>query len=698
MNVKTRIILITILVSLFVWVACITFVLTFFHQTVNITNLTPNQIALIVSTLIIVLLAALSVGLIVSRMTVQRQKVLEALKESEERVRTLSDATFEGIFILDVDILLEANDSGAKMLDLKPSEIPGKLFIDYISIESRELVKNNIQKSYAEPYEAVLQRRENAIFLAELQNRDATYKSKKVKVVSVRDITERKKAEEALRTSELNFRNSMDNSPLGICIWSTQGKAIYVNQKLLDIYGYENPEEYQSKSPQERFTTESYQEYLLRAEEAKHGKEPEHYQVSIICKDGDIRYLDVFSKKVFWNGEYQLQLLYTDITIHKKAEEALRTSELNFRASLDNSPLGIRISEINNNTLYANQALMDIFGYKNIDEVKVTPPQEHYSKECYADYLNMREKYGRSEVMPDQVDIDIIRKDGTVRHLQALFKVIIWDGKKQFQTIYNDITERKRAEDALKASEARFRQLTEELKRQNDQKTEFLHHIAHELKTPLTAVIASSEILTSKDSNTISLEQKNLLLNNINRSVWIMDETVNGLLDQAKIQIGQLSLNLEPINLKEKIMALTSQILPLFKNRQQSIEIEIPNVLPLVKGDQKHVTQVILNLLSNANKFSSTGGEIIIRVREQNNMVLVEVKDSAPPINETDRQNLFEPYHRGGSLEVQRRVPGLGLGLAISKNLVTLMGGEIGVITDGENGNTFFFTLPIWRD
>jgi PAS domain S-box-containing protein len=264
--------------------------------------------------------------------------------------------------------------------------------------------------------------------------------------------------------------------------------------------------------------------------------------------------------------------------------------------------------------------------------------------------------------------------------------------------ILRDITERKRAEEALVESEGRYRLLAKELKQQNDQMTEFLHAITHELRTPLTAITASAELLISDDTDTISPEQKQHLLSNINQSAWMMDSTVEELLDLAKIQIGRVELRLEPIVMREIIDSLASQLSPLFENKQQSVEIRIPKKLPEVKGDQKRVTQVILNILSNANKYSINGGHIGIFAREQNNMVQIEVKDTAPLINETERAKLFMPYFRGGSTEDQKRLPGLGLGLAISKSLVTLMGGEIGVTSEEGRGNTFYFTLPIWKD
>jgi len=162
----------------------------------------------------------------------------------------------------------------------------------------------------------------------------------------------------------------------------------------------------------------------------------------------------------FGEATYCIASLH-EFTELKETEEALKASEKNFHNSLDNSAVGIRISDIDNNTLYANQALLDIFGYKNLDEVKVKSPQGYYSPKCYAEYLEMREKYGRGEIIPDQVDIDIVRKDGTTRHLQASFKIVLWDGKPQYQTLYNDITERKLIEEALKASEMKYRMIVE---------------------------------------------------------------------------------------------------------------------------------------------------------------------------------------------------------------------------------------------
>jgi two-component system NtrC family sensor kinase len=123
--------------------------------------------------------------------------------------------------------------------------------------------------------------------------------------------------------------------------------------------------------------------------------------------------------------------------------------------------LGIRISDIDNTTLYSNQTLLDIFGYENMDELKSTPPQEYYSPESYADYLKMMGKYGRGEIIPNKIDIDIIRKDGAIRHLQALFKEVFWDGKQQYQSLYNDITENKKIEVALRESEEKYRTIFE---------------------------------------------------------------------------------------------------------------------------------------------------------------------------------------------------------------------------------------------
>lgn len=263
--------------------------------------------------------------------------------------------------------------------------------------------------------------------------------------------------------------------------------------------------------------------------------------------------------------------------------------------------------------------------------------------------------------------------------------------------ILREVTERKRAEEALLESEGRYRQLAKELKQRNEQMTGFLHSITHELRTPLTAITASAELLISDETNSISPEQQKHLLQNINQSAWMMDATVGDLLDLARIQIGRIELRLEPIVLREIIDSLASQLGPLFENKQQTVKIVIPGKLRLIKGDRKRVTQVILNILSNANKYSVNGGHISIFASDQNNMVRIEVKDTAPIINETERANIFEPYFRGGSTEEQQRLPGLGLGLAISKSLVTLMGGKIGMTSEVGVGNTFYFTLPIWK-
>jgi PAS domain S-box-containing protein len=160
-------------------------------------------------------------------------------------------------------------------------------------------------------------------------------------------------------------------------------------------------------------------------------------------------------------------------------EYSLRKSEENFRHSLDDSPLGVRIVSAEGETLYANKAILDIYGYDNIDELRNTPLQKRYTQESYADFKLRREKRAKGESGPSEYEINIIRKDGETRHINTLRKEIFWNGKKQSQVIYQDTTERRKAEAKLKE--------TLETLRRSIKTTIQVLGIASEARDPYTA-------------------------------------------------------------------------------------------------------------------------------------------------------------------------------------------------------------------
>jgi diguanylate cyclase (GGDEF)-like protein/PAS domain S-box-containing protein len=272
----------------------------------------------------------------------------------------------------------------------------------------------------------------------------------------------RGQVENALKASEQNFRNSLDQSLNGVRISDNNDRTSYVNRAFLDIFGYENIDEVIKSPPPEHYTPEAHADWAVRHEKLLRGEPmPKQIDIDIIRKDGAVRNLEVSMRSVFWDGRQQNQTLYHDITERKQVETALKLSEQNFRNSMDGSIIGIRISDKHDYTSYANKALLEIFGYQNIEEVRAKPPQEFYSPEAHANWVLRHERLLRGEPMPKRVDIDIIRKDGTRRYLDVSMRDVFWDGKQQFQTLYNDITERKAAESALYESEEKYRLIVE---------------------------------------------------------------------------------------------------------------------------------------------------------------------------------------------------------------------------------------------
>jgi len=237
------------------------------------------------------------------------------------------------------------------------------------------------------------------------------------------------------------------------------------------------------------------------------------------------------------------------------------------------------------------------------------------------------------------------------------------------------------------------RTMRKELEKLDEQKTEFLHSVGHELKTPLTAIISSSELMSEGSSIARSLRER--LINNIRESAWSMDRKVAELLDLARMQIGELKIEIKPLEMGRVITEVASQLHILFEKKEQTLTLEIPDSLPKVNADREKLEQVLFNLLSNANKFSPSGSNVILRAREVDRRIIVEVEDAAPAVTKEDKKKLFDPYYRGEDADKRQRFSGLGLGLAISRRLVELHQGEIWVESKPTKGNTFAFSLPV---
>jgi PAS domain S-box-containing protein len=152
-----------------------------------------------------------------------------------------------------------------------------------------------------------------------------------------------------------------------------------------------------------------------------------------------------------------------NITERKQAEETLRLEKVNFRHSLDDSPLGVRIATIEGNTIYANKALLNFYGYDSLEELQKTPLKKRYTSESYAEAQKRKHQRERSDLNATDYEISINRKNGEIHHLQVFRKEVLWDGLRQFQIIYNDITERLQAEDEIRKSKKLLEDLNKHL-------------------------------------------------------------------------------------------------------------------------------------------------------------------------------------------------------------------------------------------
>jgi two-component system, OmpR family, aerobic respiration control sensor histidine kinase ArcB len=282
-------------------------------------------------------------------------------------------------------------------------------------------------------------------------------------------------------------------------------------------------------------------------------------------------------------------------------------------------------------------------------------------------------------------------KDGVLRDADVAVGLITFEGSTASIVTIRDITERKMNRLQLEALYNEERQLRNSLQEEIENRSKYTRALVHELKTPLTAILSSSELLEAEIQDKILLA----LIKNVRSASLTLEHRTNELIELACGEIGILNVEYELLDLAKLTREIAEEIKPLISEKGLALITEISDEL-IVKGDLKRLSQVIANLLRNAVKYTNHGKIIIRAASNDSDMILVQITDTGCGIEKKQMEHLFDPYRRPaqGGLNYS----GLGMGLALSKLYIELHKGKIWAESEPGRGSIFSFSIPLCKD
>ncbi|HKR63744.1 MAG TPA: HAMP domain-containing sensor histidine kinase, partial [Thermoanaerobaculia bacterium] len=259
----------------------------------------------------------------------------------------------------------------------------------------------------------------------------------------------------------------------------------------------------------------------------------------------------------------------------------------------------------------------------------------------------------------------------------------------EFRSVAEKLEETSRE---LRRREDELRLQTEKAIRASRHKSDFLAKMSHELRTPLNSIIGFSDLLTEQEE-TIASQKRLAFLENVGNSAKHLLKMINDLLDIAKVESGKLKLHLENVDLRMSIANTVATTQPLFVRKSQEVDVHTPDEPMLLRADAGRIEQVLLNLLSNANKFTGDGERITVSGAAEDGAWRIDIADRGIGISADDQQRIFDEFEQVTSAGPLHST-GTGLGLALARRFVEAHGGTISVASALGAGSTFTVRLP----
>jgi PAS domain S-box-containing protein len=364
------------------------------------------------------------------------------------------------------------------------------------------------------------------------------------------------------------------------------------------------------------------------------------------------------------------------------AQEALRQSEAQFRAIFERSPIGIGLTNMQGQIVDINPVLCQMLGY----------PQEELRGKCLTDYISPEQRdlefYAQQFTDKQRVEMErlFLRQDGELVWTQVSVSIIPnSNGKPEFfLTMIEDITERKHTELKLRASQAAA-------EAGNRAKSEFLATMSHELRTPLNAIMGLSQLLQQEMVGVLNDKQREYISCVYSSGEHLL-ALINDILDLSKVEAGKEDLLLLPLLIPELCHSVISTVWDQAIVKGLELTMEIDPQADICVADARRVKQMLLNLLTNAIKFTLTG-QVSLQVKKVPEGITFTVADTGIGIDPHQFQFLFEPFKQLDS-RLNRQYEGTGLGLALTQKLARLHGGDVTVESTLGKGSRFTLFLP----
>jgi two-component system sensor histidine kinase/response regulator len=412
--------------------------------------------------------------------------------------------------------------------------------------------------------------------------------------------------------------------------------------------------------------------------------------------------------------------LEREVRTRQEAENEARNAQARNDAILDVALDCVILIDESGRIAQFNPAAERTFGYRAADAVGADFVESIFpaaGRESLRAALSSYLATGQTDILNRRLELTAIRKDGEAFPVEIAIAPISSDGAKMFAAYVRDITERKRIERELasytsvledahetqRKDAERLALLVDELRVTQQRaeaatraKSEFLASMSHELRTPLNAIILYSELLqeTAEDEgHTDSIGD----LKRIQSAGKHLLDLINGILDLSKIEAGKMVLSLETFQIKVMVSELVDTVRPLVEKNRNTLTVRGADAIRPMYGDLTKTRQILLNLLSNASKFTHDGA-ITVDIREHvlDGIEVVEfsVTDTGVGMSVEQAAKVFDPFTQA-DVSTTRKYGGTGLGLAIVSRFCDLMGGSISVESNPGNGSRFVVCLPI---